>query len=115
MGGLRFGGGLLHEHTASESNNNNVSYIPMAIPSHLTPSHWTSSTKLISPDKAYCSISLENINEGDEYCECVKCNNCFLAESLKTSFTHLAKKCPLCRETWTNWIVYENSENGTSV
>jgi hypothetical protein len=124
MAGLRMGGGLMNSPADSVARETftPMTFTPMIRPSHsigissgVIQMNWTSSTKIISPDKAYCSISLENINEGDEYCECAKCNNCFLAESLKTSFTHLAKKCPLCRETWTNWIVYENSENNETV
>jgi hypothetical protein len=96
-----------------ELNLNDINYSPAAyfmsrIDTLSLKLNISNQYKLINKDKAYCPITLENINEGDEYCECTRCNNCFLADSLKTAFTKSAKKCPLCRETWSNLIIYTN-------
>lgn len=70
---------------------------------------WTTAIKRIADGKDFCSIAHETIGEGSEYCECIKCKNCFFANEIKTMFQTMAKQCPLCREAWTNWIVYKNT------
>jgi hypothetical protein len=75
------------------------------------PIAWTLETKRINPNKSFCAIMYDEIKEGATYCECDKCKNCFDADSLKQNFqTALRKKCPMCREMWTTWIIYTNKD-----
>ncbi|NDB87117.1 MAG: hypothetical protein EB127_31190, partial [Alphaproteobacteria bacterium] len=67
---------------------------------------WTTASKSINPDKAFCPIKYSQIENGDTFCECSKCKNCFSADELIATFATLEKNCPLCRELWENWVVY---------
>lgn len=72
---------------------------------------WNTAIKRIFIDKSYCSITHDNIVEGNEYCECTSCRNCFIAEQLKTYFTSARfRNCPLCRQVWANYTVYTNND-----
>lgn len=69
---------------------------------------WQIQNKPINPDKKFCAIAHDEIEDNAEYCECHNCHNCYTAENLKEMFKTLEKKCPLCRENWINWIIYKN-------
>jgi hypothetical protein len=74
---------------------------------------WTNENKVINPDKSTCPINYEEITEGMQYCECSKCKNCFIKDALARHFeagtTPSARKCPICRDPWTNWVIYTNT------
>lgn len=61
-----------------------------------------------------CPISLEEIVEGTEYCECDKCHKAFIKQYLM-EWINNQKKCPHCRELWTSPIVYRNDEVGIDI
>lgn len=65
--------------------------------------------KIIDPNKIICPISLETINQNDNYMLCNTCKNCFLETEIKKWFD-IKKCCPLCKINWTNNIIYINSE-----
>lgn len=72
---------------------------------------WSTQNKVINPEKALCPIEHDDITEGMEYCECSRCNNCYKKTALFTHFHTMptSKKCPMCREPWSNWVIYTNS------
>lgn len=75
--------------------------------------------KPINSEKNICNISLDLINIGDNYMECVQCHNCFSDKALQ-QWLKIKNECPLCKIRWTSKIVYvnrieENKLEGTEV
>ena len=102
FGGLRFG------------NLEDIQLIEIFVPFNPPPPAqipviiWQNQNKPINPDKKFCAIAHDEIEDNAEYCECHNCHNCYTADYLKEMFKTLEKKCLLCRENWLNWIIYKN-------
>ena len=73
---------------------------------------WKYDHKSINPYKNICPISCDEIKEGDQYCECSTCHNCFQADSMKKVLYTAKQLCPLCRKDWANWTIYTNIKDG---
>jgi hypothetical protein len=70
---------------------------------------WTTQNKPIDNDRTLCPITHEDIVAGDTYCQCSTCNHNFNSDSLKQAFDNSPNpSCPMCRTSWTNWIMYTN-------
>lgn len=105
MGGLR-----LHSNgTVNLVENQQYIQAPALAPASVQPIIWTNSIKPVPDAKNFCDIAYDEIGEGAEYCECAKCHNCFSANHFKAIFETMAENCPLCRNSWTNWVIYTNS------
>ena len=69
--------------------------------------------KLITNERIICSISQEEIVEGDLYMCCNNCSNNFNKETILRWLMQKhqsMRTCPTCREIWANYDVYCNSE-----
>lgn len=80
---------------------------------------WRHTSRPIDPERAICAIEQSEIAANATYCHCISCNNNFSAPALQNYFRHQEitggqKRCPTCRTSWTNWVVYTNSERQTS-
>lgn len=84
----------------------------------IVPITWTNENKVINPEKATCPINYEEITEGMQYCECLKCKNCYIKDALARHFegktTPASRKCPMCREQWSNWVIYTNTDEAVA-
>jgi hypothetical protein len=82
-------------------------------PAQIVDIRWTNENKVINPEKATCPINYEEVTEGMQYCECSKCKNCYIKDALVRHFEGTtrssARKCPMCREPWSNWVIYTNA------
>jgi hypothetical protein len=82
-------------------------------PAQIVDIRWINENKVINPEKATCPINYEEITQGMQYCECSKCKNCYIKDALARHFegktTPSARKCPMCRETWSNYVIYTNA------
>jgi hypothetical protein len=106
LGGLRFGyNGTIHLLDNWERLNMPGVGLPMTKPAI----EWVKSVKPVPEGKTFCPIAHDDIQEGNEYCECSHCHNCFFAEGIKSMFETMKRECPLCRTAWTNWVIYKNS------
>ncbi len=58
--------------------------------------------RLLEESKAFCVISQDKINEGENYCVCETCGNCVVTKYLNMYFDmNYYRKCPYCRSEWT--------------
>lgn len=67
-------------------------------------------------DKLICCISQEDISVNARYMCCVQCNNNYIEEFIKSWFRQRPynKKCPMCRENWSDFNIYINGEEPES-
>lgn len=63
-------------------------------------------------DKLTCCITHEDIYVNAHYMSCSRCSNNFDKNSIKSWFRQKPhnKKCPICRENWSDFSVYINSQ-----
>lgn len=73
--------------------------------------------KVITDDKKMCCIMHDDIANGARYMNCSKCNNNFNEEPIlqwlrqRTGLRHqTVNPCPLCKEKWSDFNIYINSE-----
>ena len=80
---------------------------PVAI---LKPIYWPIINKLIDLTKNNeCPISYNKFDDNCLYCICDTCNYNIDYENLKQWFDgKTIKTCPMCRNTWTKFIIYKN-------
>ena len=64
-------------------------------------------------NKLTCCISQEDISLNTRYMCCVQCNNNYIEEFIKSWFSQRPhnKKCPMCRENWSDFNIYINSDS----
>lgn len=100
------------------ATNQGIVYAPPPVPreqQHEQPQHWSRQSQRIDPAHVTCAIEQEDIAENAQYCHCTNCRNNFNGNALRSYFRHLAttmseKRCPTCRQPWSNWVLYTNSE-----
>ncbi len=77
-----------------------------------TSNQWSTEVEyrpIVDSEKLLCPIKHENIEIDEKYAECTCCFNNFNYVALTDYFRSVTvKKCPMCRETWSNYTVYEN-------
>lgn len=56
-----------------------------------------------------CPITYNDIEYGDDYTTCNKCNKNFNFDALN-KWRRTMNNCPMCREFWTNNVHYKNSK-----
>lgn len=63
-------------------------------------------------DKLTCCISNEDISINARYMICNVCNNNYIDKFIKTWFRYTPhnKRCPMCRENWSDFNIYINGE-----
>lgn len=60
-------------------------------------------------DVSTCPILIEVINIDDTYLSCDKCKNNFSEKAIKQWIIN-KNTCPTCRDKWTNYQIYKNSD-----
>ena len=60
-------------------------------------------------DRLICPIEYTNINIGDIYQHCSKCNHNFCNDSI-TKWLNINNSCPMCRNKWSDSTIYINKE-----
>ena len=69
--------------------------------------------QLINPERNICNISHDEIGRGRFYMTCSNCYNNFLESNIKQWLrrrTFNSRTCPTCREIWSNYNIYFNSD-----
>ena len=61
-------------------------------------------------ERLICPIEYTNINIGDIYQHCSKCNHNFCNDSI-TQWLNINKSCPMCRNKWTDYTIYINKDD----
>lgn len=72
------------------------------------PTEFTTENKILVGDNL-CPVNYEGILEGDQYLNCQVCLKNFKLNIVK-QWIESKMKCPLCRQTWTQFKIFVNCE-----
>jgi hypothetical protein len=70
--------------------------------------------RIINSDRITCNITHDDIITYQRYMTCSNCENNYVEGAIKiwlSQRTGNLRTCPTCREVWTNFDVYINSNN----